>query len=133
MTANEIVEAVLNGARIFASWPVLVFVLVLLFRKQVSDLVSALESISVGGNKLEFSNRLQGYPPELRQQVRSKTPESSLRTPESSLIEGEGYELEGLTSEVAEPILRGELDESGETQPSDIDELEQTLDDLENR
>ena len=62
-----------------------------------------------------------------------RTLESSLRTPESDLIEGEDYELEGPTSEVAEPISRGELDESGETQSSDIDEWEQTLDDLENR
>ncbi len=138
MTANEIVEAVLNGFRIFISWPILAFVLILLFRKQIGDLLPALvdriESISIAGNNVIFNNKLQGYPTtELQEQVRLRTLESSLRTPESDLIEGEDYELEGPTSEVAEPISRGELDESGETQSSDIDEWEQTLDDLENR
>lgn len=138
MTANEIVEAVLNGFRIFVSWPVLAFVMVWIFRKQIGDLLPALVdrigSISIAGNKVIFNNKLQSYPTtELQEQVRLRTVESSLRTPESALIEGEDYELEGPTSEVAEPISRGELDESGVTQSSDIEEWEQTLDDLENR
>ena len=75
MTANEIVEAVLNGFRIFISWPILAFVLILLFRKQIGDLLPALvdriESISIAGNNVIFNNKLQGYPTtELQEQVR---------------------------------------------------------------
>lgn len=129
MTANEneIVEAVLNGFRIFVSWPVLALVLVMLFRKQISELLSAIESISIGDKKIRFFKKeAEKFAPELQEQVMSKV---SARY----LIEGEDDELEGLTTEAEEPISRGELDESGETKSSDIDKWEQTLDDLENR
>ena len=65
MTANEIVEAVLNGARIFASWPVLAFIMVWIFRKQIGDLLPALArrlgKVTIGGSIFEFgSEELRG-------------------------------------------------------------------------
>ena len=97
MTANEIVEAVLNGARIFASWPILAFIMVWIFRKQIGDLLPALArrlgKVTISGSTFEFVSE------ELRRTVR-----------EDEII-----------------------DESGETEPSDIDELDRNLDKLENR
>ena len=50
-----------------------------------------------------------------------------------ALIEGKNDELEGPTSEGEELISPKEVDELGETQSPDIDELQKSLDDLENR
>ena len=97
MTANEIVEAVLNGARIFVSWPVLAFVMVWIFRKQIGGLLPALArrlgKVTIGGSTLEFVSE----------------------------------ELRGTTAR------EDEVDESGESLQSEIEELEQDTEGLENR
>lgn len=74
MTATEIVEAVLAALDIFIGWPVVIFVVVLLFRKQVEQLFGILgerlRRISVGGATAEFETASELFSPFLRETTR---------------------------------------------------------------
>ena len=60
MTTQEIVEAILDSLKVFTSWPVIIFALVLLFRKRVEEsiiiLTERLRSVSVGANSMQFGD-----------------------------------------------------------------------------
>lgn len=60
MTAQEIIEAILGGLDVVVSWPVLIFILVFMFRKRVEEaigvLTERLKSVSVGGATAEFNS-----------------------------------------------------------------------------
>ena len=69
MTAQEIVEAVIDILAIVINWPVIILILVLLFRRQIEQLFGILgerlRRISVGGATAEFED------PELKGLIRA--------------------------------------------------------------
>ena len=79
MTATEIVEAVLAALDIVIGWPVAIFVMILLFRKQIEQLFGILgerlRRISVGGATAEFESAQQSYHPELQETNRGFIPQ----------------------------------------------------------
>ena len=60
MTAQEIIKAVLDFMGLIVSWPVLILVLVFMFRKRVEEaigvLTERLRRVSVGGATAEFNS-----------------------------------------------------------------------------
>ena len=60
MTAQEIIKAVLDFMGLIVSWPVLILILVFMFRKRAEEaigvLTERLKSVSVGGATAEFSS-----------------------------------------------------------------------------
>lgn len=59
MTAQEIVEAILDALNVIFSWPVVILILVFMFRKRVEEAIGALigrlRSVSIGGATAEFA------------------------------------------------------------------------------
>ena len=60
MTAQEIIKAVLDFMGLIVSWPVLILILVFMFRKRAEEaigvLTERLKSVSIGGAKAEFDS-----------------------------------------------------------------------------
>ena len=58
MSAQEIVTAIVDTLNIVISWPLVIFVLIFMFRKSVEEaiggLTERLKSVSVGGATAEF-------------------------------------------------------------------------------
>ncbi len=117
----------MNLIEILTRWPLISLYLVLIFRRQIAALLPALSErlkrISVGGNTIEFDSALRELSPRLQDQARATIPISAL-------IEGEADELEETGMETDEPASSDDIDEGVPTQRSEIDELEQKLDDL---
>ena len=63
MTAQEIVKATLDTLNVIFSWPVVILILVFMFRKRVEEAIGALtarlRSISVAGATAEFDSALE--------------------------------------------------------------------------
>lgn len=60
MDAQEIVEAILGALDVIVSWPIVILILVFMFRKRVEEaigvLTERLRSVSVGGATAEFNS-----------------------------------------------------------------------------
>lgn len=58
MTPQEIIAAIIDSLKIVTSWPVVVFLLILIFRKRVEESISILterlKSVSIGDNSVQF-------------------------------------------------------------------------------
>ena len=93
MTAKEIVEAALAALDIFIGWPVVILIVVLLFRKQIEQffgvLGERLRRISVAGATAEFETAQRGYRPELQEANRGFIPQNVQAQGEEDLGEDE--------------------------------------------
>ncbi len=60
MDAQEIVQAILDALDVFVSWPVVILIVVFMFRRRVEEaigvLTERLKSVSVGGATAEFNS-----------------------------------------------------------------------------
>ncbi len=63
MTAQEIVEAILDLLNVIVSWPVVIVILVFMFRKRIEEAIGALigrlRSISIAGASAEFDSAFE--------------------------------------------------------------------------
>lgn len=77
MTAQEIIKAVLDFMGLIVSWPVLILILVFMFRKRVEEaigmLTERLRSISIGGASAKFNSAIEELPPPLQGSARLNT------------------------------------------------------------
>ncbi len=84
MTAQEIVKAVLDFMALIVSWPVLILILVFMFRERVEEaigvLTERLKSVSIGGASAQFNDMSRS----LRDMANSQLREAGSRadTPE---------------------------------------------------
>ena len=86
MTAKEIVEAALAALDIFIGWPVVILIVVLLFRKQIEQLFSMLgvrlRRLSIGGASAEFETASELFSQSLREVTRPRVPSERVGEPE---------------------------------------------------
>ena len=121
MNAREVVEAILNLIEVLTRWTIILLFIVLMFRKQIVNLLPALADrvsrISVGGNTVDFISNLKDLNPELR--------ETFIEKVRPDPLEGENYDFEeGAVSQEAG------VDEATDTTDSESEQMEQDLNDL---
>ena len=77
MTEQEIVKAVIDGLGVIVSWPVVILILVFMFRKRVEEaigvLTERLRSVSIGGASAKFNSAIEELPPLLQDSARLNT------------------------------------------------------------
>ena len=137
MTTQEIVETVIDVLAIVISWPVIILILVLLFRKQIIDVLSErLKSVSIGGNTVElFEAAQQAHSPELQAINRERIPQS-FRSEGDPRWSGDIIDEDALDIDEDEELPSSQ--DSDENAPiseteAEPDELRQTLDDISKR
>ena len=106
MTAKEIVEAALAALDIFIGWPVVILIVVLLFRKQIEQLFSMLgvrlRRLSIGGATAEFETASELFSPFLRESTRTEMTTSEV----AGEPVDEPYEDESEISEYSQELDR---------------------------
>ena len=83
MTAQEIIKAALDFMGLIVSWPILILILVFMFRKRVEEaigvLTERLKSVSIGGASAQFND----MSPSLRGAATSQLKENRSRGDDS--------------------------------------------------